>query len=455
MSHSDKKRFRVAIIGAGLGGLLLALFMQKNAPDVEVTLYESTSVLTEIGAGIGFWPRMWEILTDLGLEDDLLQITGAHNRAALPMHYRKADQSKAVDFYQLSPALFTFHRSDLQRLLAKHLHAAKIHFSKRLSRYQLPQRGESPIALRFRDGTSADCDLLIGSDGIKSAVRRTMYESLADEAARKSDLVEAQRLRKMADPVWSREVAYRGLAPATELEKRGFTDADVPIIFYGKNKHALSYPICRGKVVNVVAFVSYPNHEAGAEYEGPWVSTATAEEAVKQFAGWDPSVQTLLGSTEKPLRWAIHECHYLPTYVRGRVALIGDAAHAMRPHQGAGAGQALEDGFILATILAQASVTRENLTSALKVYDAIRRPAAQDVQRRSEANGRLYQLNAMGWENVTEEESKEGGFSLEKLAEIGKQVERQMSWTLGGSVMVDRDRAVAMLQRKLTGEPVL
>ncbi|KAI0349381.1 FAD/NAD-P-binding domain-containing protein [Trametes cingulata] len=451
MSHSDK-RFRVAIIGAGLGGLLLALSMQKNAPDVEVTLYESTSALTEVGAGIGFWPRMWEILADLGLEADLLQITGARDGAALPMRYRKADQSKAVDFYQLSPVLFTFHRSDLQRLLAKHLHAAQICFSKRLVRYDVPDTNCGPTILHFKDGTSAVCDLLIGSDGVRSAVRRTMYEDLADEARRSGAITRAQRLRKMADPAWSREIAYRGLVPTSKLEKQGFTDTDVPVIFYGKNKHALSYPICRGKIVNVVAFVSYPNHREDVEYDGPWVSPATSEEAAKEFEGWDPNVRLLLGSMENPLRWAIHECHYLPTYVRGRVALIGDAAHAMRPHQGAGAGQALEDGFILATILAQPSVTLESLPHALRVYDAIRRPAAQEVQRRSEANGRLYQLNAKGWENVTEEESRMGGFSPEALVEVGKQVERQMSWTLGGSVMVDRDRAVAMLRRELAIE---
>lgn len=91
----------------------------------------------------------------------------------------------------------------------------------------------------------------------------------------------------------------------------------------------------------------------------------------------------------------------------------------------------------------------KNLNQVLKVYDTLRRPAAQDIQRRSELNGTLYQLRSTGWEDVTEEQSQAGGFSHEKLADMGRQVERQMEWVLEGSVMEERRTAVEAVERKL------
>ncbi len=107
----------------------------------------------------------------------------------------------------------------MQQLLAKHLDAGdRIHFSKRLTSYSEASPTD-PITLNFKDGTAATCDLVIGSDGIRSAVRRTMFNDLADEAERGGQAEEAVRLRAMVDPIWSGQVAYRGLAPASALSE--------------------------------------------------------------------------------------------------------------------------------------------------------------------------------------------------------------------------------------------
>lgn len=125
----------------------------------------------------------------------------------------------------------TFHRADLQKLLAKRLHGShSIHFSKRLARYDFSKTETGSIVLQFTDGTRADCDVLVGADGIRSAVRRTMYEAFADEASCKSEFAEAQQLRAMAEPVWSREISYRGLVPTQKLTDLGFKDADLAVI---------------------------------------------------------------------------------------------------------------------------------------------------------------------------------------------------------------------------------
>ena len=125
----------------------------------------------------------------------------------------------------------TFHRADLQKLLATHLRAYdKIQYAKRLASYVEPASEDGPIVLNFQDGTEATCDVLVGCDGIKSAVRHTMYTRLAEEAEAGGHAEEAARLLAMNDPVWSGSVAYRGLIPVAALEESARKDALVPRI---------------------------------------------------------------------------------------------------------------------------------------------------------------------------------------------------------------------------------
>ena len=119
----------------------------------------------------------------------------------------------------------------MQKLLATHLRAYdKIQYAKRLASYVEPASEDGPIVLKFQDGTEATCDVLVGCDSIKSAVRRTMYTSLAEEAEASGHAEEAARLLAMNDPVWSGSVAYRGLIPVATLEENARKDALVPRI---------------------------------------------------------------------------------------------------------------------------------------------------------------------------------------------------------------------------------
>ena len=115
-------------------------------------------------------------------------------------------------------SVHTFHRSILQKLLAKHLDAGdRIHFAKRLTSYSEPSRPTDTITLNFKDGTTATCDFVVGSDGIRSAVRRTMYNGFAGEAERRGEAEESARFREMVEPLFTGQIAYRGLAPASAL----------------------------------------------------------------------------------------------------------------------------------------------------------------------------------------------------------------------------------------------
>ena len=121
--------------------------------------------------------------------------------------------------------MHTFQRAVLQQLLAKHLDAGdKIHFSKRLSSYS-ESTPTNPVTLNFKDGSTATCDLVVGSDGIRSAVRRTMYNELATEAETRGKSEEAARLHAMVEPVFSGQVAYRGMVPTSALSEEVLTRA--------------------------------------------------------------------------------------------------------------------------------------------------------------------------------------------------------------------------------------
>ena len=167
------------------------------------------------------------------------------------MHIRKADEAEPIDFFKLPPTrmsiglvlsfscddyadnfieVYTFHRSVLQKLLARHLDTSiPIHFSKRLASYTEPSEPSDSLVLQFRDGTSATCDVLIGSDGIKSAVRRSMFNAFADDARLRGNEEESLRLRSMTDPVWSGQTAYRGLIPTAALKTLGCEDVSHPL----------------------------------------------------------------------------------------------------------------------------------------------------------------------------------------------------------------------------------
>ena len=249
-----------------MGGMVLGLCLKKFAPDVHFDIYESAAELTEVGAGIGMTQRIWWVMKELELQEELLTITGTTNHSGMSafhhlepkaqvevvginLSYRKGDEPEVIELFQFTQGEYdmsssggtyltksdsmpvqTFQRAILQQLLAKRLDAGdNIHFSKRLASYSEPT-ANGPITLNFKDGTTATCDVLIGSDGVRSAVRRTMFNEYADEAEQRGQSQESARLRDMVEPVFSGQVAYRGLAPASALSEEALEHVRTPQI---------------------------------------------------------------------------------------------------------------------------------------------------------------------------------------------------------------------------------
>ncbi|TBU27684.1 FAD/NAD(P)-binding domain-containing protein [Dichomitus squalens] len=447
-------KFSIAIVGAGLSGLISALSLQKFAPDVEFAIYDAVSELSEIGAGIGLAPRAWAIIQAIGLEEALLKVAGDGGQPCIPHMHRKSDQAEGViiDRTVRDEMNYSFFRAELQRVLLEHLFPKNIvRLNKRLVSYVQRSDGSAIVELLFEDGSTAQCDVLLGCDGIRSRIRANMYSQLADQAQAEGRHDEASRLRSHITPVFSGEIVYRCLIrkdtlPEGVSEHPAFNASDL-IIYCGKNRHIVTYPVSQGRVLNVGAGVSYPEQE-GTIYEGSWTSAAGREEITKEFVGWEADVQELVQYVNGGLKWVINVVTKLPTYVHGRVALVGDAAHAMGHHLGAGAGQSFEDAFLLAKLISHPGVTKGNIPVVLGIYDEVRRPFTQHVAALARRRGKLHHLDSPELAWLTAERSAKGdALSQEQLGEISEMMERCRDWQFGPSVL---EESVAA-QRKLEG----
>ncbi|KZP27531.1 FAD/NAD(P)-binding domain-containing protein [Athelia psychrophila] len=421
---------RVAVIGAGIGGLTFCVALGKQ-PNIKVDIYEAAREFGEVGAGLGMWYRTQQIMAKLGLHKDLEDLAdGAKKGAAeVTFRFRKSDQPEGLTYHHMKPkgALWAFHRANFQKTIISHLPpSCTSHFGKRLVSYDDPASG--PITLRFTDGTTAECDVLIGADGIKSAVRDIMFANLAKEG--KLSKGEATR----PTPAWSGTVAYRGMISKERVEAKapGHRALTQDVAYCGKNKHLIVFPVNNGAQINVFAFCSDMTKE-GTQYSEDskdWSVDVPKEELLQQYEGWEPEVMALLECIDIPTKWAIHMITPLSTFVSGRVAILGDSAHAMTPHVGSGAGQAIEDAYILATLLASPACTPASLPRVLQIYDTVRRPQANDVWRRSRANGMTYEFASAGGET---------------LAKMAAEAEENYDWAWKTSAEPDKEEALSML----------
>jgi salicylate hydroxylase len=247
------------------------------------------------------------------------------------------------------------------------------------------------MVLHFADGTTAQHSAVIGCDGIKSKTRPWLLGK--DDPA--------------SDAVYSGKYAYRGLIPMEKaIEMLGEEVAANSSIFMGYHGHILTFPVQKGKTMNgeccvycvcrpalirtVVAFNSSKTWD-----NERWVVTTTKEEMEADFEGWGPQVQKIVGAMEKPDIWALFMHPPCNTFYKGRLCLLGDAAHATTPHQGAGAGMCIEDSYILANLIKDANNV-DDLERAFKAFDYTRRERTQKNVTTSMEAGQLYDMELYG-----------------------------------------------------------
>ena len=341
---------RVGIAGGGLGGLAAALFLLR-AGVADVRVFEQQSALQEIGAGIQIAPNAVRLLQRLGLSDALLEVAVPFE---VPWEFRRWQDGRVLFSMLLrgearygAPYL-AIHRA--RPAAGAGRRAARRAWSS-LGRHVSGVDG-ARVALRGRF-VSATFDAVIGADGIHSVVRAAI---VGDES-----------------PEFTGLAAYRALVPAEEAPE--FARRPVCSIWLGPRKHFVHYPVSGGAQVNLVTA-----NPAGDWREESWTAPGEVADFLAEYEGWDEGVVSLIAAARETKRYAFYAREPVTRWVSGRVALLGDAAHPMLPFFAQGAGQAIEDGAVLAGCLARALRTSRR---RLRRYESLRVERATRVQRMS------------------------------------------------------------------------
>ena len=361
-SISGNMSLRVAIVGGGLGGLAAALFLRKAGVDASV--FEQSSGLREVGAGIVVSPNMVRPLARLGL---LARLETFAVRLEAAWEFRRWKDGRVLSVQPMGEACralygtncYVAHRADLHAMFREALPAGTLQLDQRCVGVEQDGQGVS-LTFESRDGqrTTRHADAVIAADGIHSTLRSAVVSA--------SD---AQH-----EPRFSGLCAFRCLVPAASAPEMALRP--VQTLWLGAGHHFVHYPVSAGRFVNVVAMAP-----AGEWRTESWNAEGRVEDLMGEFEGWDPRVAQLITSATDTRRWALYDREPLSRWVNGRLALLGDAAHAMLPFFGQGAAQAVEDAEALALCLA--GVGTDAVGEALKRYDSARLPRASKVQRMS------------------------------------------------------------------------
>ncbi|MFT3809307.1 MAG: FAD-dependent monooxygenase [Micropepsaceae bacterium] len=357
---------RILIAGAGIGGLAAALALADGGG--HVTVFEAHDGPGESGAGLQLSANAVKALRALGLE----QAVAARASRPEAVELRLPGSGRLVSRVALGARhearfgapYFHIHRADLHAVLAE---AAEAHPAIQVmtgARVARVTHGKSQVGVELDGGAETSGDVLIGADGIHSVVR----EGVAGKD----------------EPVFTGMMAWRACVPLRDGEEV----APVASVWMGRGRHLVTYPLRQRGVMNLVGVVERKDWT-----EESWTSEGTAEGMRADFGGWHRSVDDMLARLETPWRWALFERHPLSVWSAGRVALLGDACHAMPPFLAQGAAMALEDAVVLARCL---KMRGDDVSHALRDYGAARQERTAKMQAASWANAWRFHLES-GW----------------------------------------------------------
>ncbi len=376
---------RILIVGAGIGGLTAALALRRVGFDAHV--YEQANALREVGAGVAISPNAIKVLHGLGLAEALRAVgvvslsLDSRDWQSGALLGRVPLGAEAVDRW--GAPFYHLHRADLHDALRTALGDA--HMTLGAHCVAVEQRGAA-VTVHFADGRAATGDVLIGADGIHSVIRA--HVAGPDRA------------------IWARQISWRGLAPAAMghavgLEVRHHS-------FWGPRQQFVCFYVAGGRFVNWVG-----NTQSDDDWPAEsWSAQGDRDAALALYAGWHPAVRALIAGTARVFMWALFDRPPLDLWTRGRMTLLGDAAHPMLPYMAQGASQSIEDAFVLAACLAAG---RDAPVRALETYAARRRERTAAVQAASRDAARLVQLT-----DPTEVEARNARLSATPEAPIAR-----------------------------------
>jgi salicylate hydroxylase len=362
LAHGSAKRpLKVAIIGAGIGGLAAACALRQRG--CEVKLYERAAKLEEVGAGVQIGPNAVKVFRALGLEDALRRNAFEPiNMVSLTWddaRLRHREPLKAIATARYGAPYMTAHRADIHNMLR----AAAGDVPLRLGANCVGCETVSGVgAARFSDGSAVEADVVIGADGVRSVIRAQNFG--ADE------------------PRFTEMMAWRCMVPMDCVPDRVGPNGSVTLArgeyfgWIGPNGHVICYPIgVNGDMLNIFA-----GHHTAQWIEESWSVPSSRKDLIAAKAGWNEALLDMFAHVEHVFKWGIYDRDPLPEWTRGRVTLLGDAAHPTMPTLAQGANMAIEDGYALARCLV---ANADDVDAGLKSYVAEREPRTTRVTLQS------------------------------------------------------------------------
>jgi 2-polyprenyl-6-methoxyphenol hydroxylase-like FAD-dependent oxidoreductase len=344
---------KAIIIGGGIGGLTAATALRRSG--IESDVYERSPALREVGAGISLWPNATKVLGSLGLGERLLSMSHKDTDFALRRWngaFISRIQTQELE-RRFGEGVLIVHRAELLDTLARGFGSEHFHLGHACKRIEENADG---VSASFTNGKTAYGDVLIGADGLRSEVRTWLGH---DEK-----------------PRYSGYTAWRSVA-------RFATSGIVPAETWGCGKRFGILPMGNGRVY-WYATANTPEWESDS-------NQSPQDTLLSHFKGWHSPVEDLIrASGSSILRNDIFDRDPLPQWGRGRVTLLGDAAHPMTPDLGQGACQAIEDALELAKSLASGA----NEAAGLKEYEARRIARTKTIVLGSRRMGRIGQVQS-------------------------------------------------------------
>ena len=351
---------RIAIVGGGLAGLAAANALQTFGMKAEV--FETAPALGEIGAAVNSSPQAVKALQAIGVGDKVAAVAhlsrGIYTRNMQTGDFLEfSDRHKAAEKY--GAPYYTFHRADLLDALASGLDHSAIHLGYRLA--GIEERCDR-VMLAFANGAKVEAEFVIAADGVRSVIRQALY---GDD-----------------NPTYTGQMVWRSLlkgsdVPEDVMEPMGHTQ------WVGPGCHFIAYYIRQKKLVNIVT-----QEDTDKWVEEGWSTGGDPDEMRLSFPNPEPRLAKLLSLVTECSKWGLFTRPLTQNWGRGRIQLIGDAAHAMLPNAGQGACQAFEDAYILGRWLDACS----DPVDAFANFRRIRIPRVHGVQRLSISNARFKHM---------------------------------------------------------------
>ncbi|RGP72626.1 salicylate hydroxylase [Fusarium longipes] len=363
-------KFRIVIVGAGLGGLATAVALARHGH--EVTVLEQTSVLGEVGAGIQIPPNSSRLLLKWGLGPYLKRY------AVKPegMTFRRWQNGNPIGHTSLCPEFetrygapyFVIHRADFHSAL---YHRAtdlgvRIILDSKVSEYD-----ESIPSATTSDGLEYQADLIIAADGVKSLARSVVLGG-ADLPPQRTGFAAYRATVDTEIMKGDEEVSWL-------LEKPGIN------IWIGEDRHVMTYCIAGGNSFNMV--LSHVDHSQPCT----WKNENAVRDMQESFKDWDPKLFKVIKMIDSTIKWPLMNGSRLQTWISRseKLLILGDAAHAMVPYMSQGAAMAVEDGAALATAISKIKC-KGQLSTALRIFEKERMRRSYGMQSASLVNGKLW-----------------------------------------------------------------